>query len=728
MAFVSFETPQQAFDKVVELSVEETNLLIPGGHLVSVYGGPRHLARLLRHVADGLEGAGIAGLPTPGGTHPQFWENWLRHRAKSKPILWRNHRDALATGFLDRGNSAALVLPTGAGKTSLSELKIASALASGLKVIFLVPTLAPVDQLRDELAESFPPTVGDIEVAADGDLMGLFLMPQLRSIEVMTPERCLALMSHAPDALSDVGLVVFDECHLLSPQGGGTRSLDAMLCLLQALKRAPDADFLLLSAMITNAEDLAAWVSEIAEKPCVAFQDSWKPSRQVRGVVVYPKHDVQEIVRSARASRNAKGRRPRGRKHAVPYALFGLHQNWNQQAPADTRLIKLLEASVDLAVNSQGRVTPNANAVSRQLAVSAAVAGVKTIIFVQQPGHAVATARKIADELRATIELTNPEDLLWAGIQEELGGAQYSLVTPTSAALPHNGDMIPLERRLAESLFRRERGASVIVATPTLAQGMNLPAQLAILASDKRHDETGRANLAAHEILNAAGRAGRAGHLANGIVLMIPEPVLSFSSTNTVDGRAFVKLRSVLPPDDRCVVLEDPITALLDRIQAGNSADLQVRYFISRVQAAEDPERAAESAVNMVQRSFSRFLAVRANQQEAFEAKVEALRTMLAAEGPIEPTVAAVAASHGLAPQPLAAIQGRLQATLDQLPTTIIGWTEWLVDFFCNDRASFATLMEKDAGTAAYVMRGSQTGGALTLQEFNKFKEAQSSP
>src|ERR1700730_14966534 len=111
--FLSFETPQQAFDRVVELSVEETARPTPGGHLMSVYGEPRHLARLLRHVADGLDGAGIAGLPTPGGAHPQFWGSWVRHRAKSKPILWRNHREALATGFLDRGNSAGLVLPTG---------------------------------------------------------------------------------------------------------------------------------------------------------------------------------------------------------------------------------------------------------------------------------------------------------------------------------------------------------------------------------------------------------------------------------------------------------------------------------------------------------------------------------------------------------------------------------------------------------------------------------------
>ena len=134
--------------------------------------------------------------------------------------------------------------------------------------------------------------------------------------------------------------------------------------------------------------------------------------------------------------------------------------------------------------------------------------------------------------------------------------------------------MIPLERRLVESSFRKNGGASAIVATPTLAQGMNLPAQLAVLAGDKRHDDTtGRAPLEAHEILNAAGRAGRAGHLANGVVIMIPEPVSAFTSDGRVEATAFTKLASLLPPNDQCVLLADPVTSLLDRIQMGNRDD-----------------------------------------------------------------------------------------------------------------------------------------------------------
>jgi hypothetical protein len=42
----------------------------------------------------------------------------------------------------------------------------------------------------------------------------------------------------------------------------------------------------------------------------------------------------------------------------------------------------------------------------------------------------------------------------------------------------------------SDRLFRRGDGAKVIVATPTLAQGLNLPTHLVVLTGDKRAGET----------------------------------------------------------------------------------------------------------------------------------------------------------------------------------------------------------------------------------------------
>src|SRR5580704_6144332 len=133
-----------------------------------------------------------------------------------------------------------------------------------------------------------------------------------------------------------------------------------MLCLLQVLKRAREADLLLLSAMLTNADEFAAWIEEVTQRPCTAFVDMWKPSRQARGIVIYRRNDLLKIYRSARAFARADGPgREKPDTSVIPFGLFGLHQNWNPGAAADTRLIRLSDDVMELGLSAQGRPTPN---------------------------------------------------------------------------------------------------------------------------------------------------------------------------------------------------------------------------------------------------------------------------------------------------------------------------------------------------------------------------------
>jgi hypothetical protein len=236
---------------------------------------------LLLAADKGIEEAALTRLPPPAGADRTFWSSWLQDRAKKFPFVWPNHRDAIAKGFHQIGKSAVVILPTGAGKTTASSLKIAGALARRKKVVFLAPTHALVEQLTEDLQEMFPKSLLGSVVSSDFDL--LFLADtQFQEIEVMTPERCLAMLSFAPDAFSDVGLLVFDECHLLSPQSGKIRrALDGMLCILAFNRVVPGADMLFLSAMLKNGADFAAWIGDLTGRECVDVDLLWKPSRQV---------------------------------------------------------------------------------------------------------------------------------------------------------------------------------------------------------------------------------------------------------------------------------------------------------------------------------------------------------------------------------------------------------------------------------------------------------------
>jgi replicative superfamily II helicase len=107
--------------------------------------------------------------------------------------------------------------------------------------------------------------------------------------------------------------------------------------------------------------------------------------------------------------------------------------------------------------------------------------GLKTIVFVNTKNDAISTAQEIADQLCEAIEATDPEEERWEALKAELGDLKHALLPAPAVAVPHNSSMLRLERDLAERMFKRPNGAKVIVAKPTLARGLNLPAHLATL-------------------------------------------------------------------------------------------------------------------------------------------------------------------------------------------------------------------------------------------------------
>lgn len=677
-------------------------------HLTSRYPGPAHLASLLLSVTDGIADAPLTRLPPPDGADPDFWSRWLAFRAKSTPFVWRNHRQAIAKDFYQTGKSAVLVLPTGAGKTTISVLKIAGVLARGKKVVFLAPTHALVDQLTEDLQALFPPDEFALEVSGDFDSL-LVEGKQLQDIEVMTPERCLAMLSFAPEAFANVGLLVFDECHLLSPSRRIGRALDSMLCLLAFQAAAPDADLLLLSAMLQNGDELAAWVKELTGRPCEPIELLWKPSRQARGVVVYRQDVIEAICTDALTEQKrldtASGtvastlrKAAKDKLQAQPLVLWGLQHNW-RNAMNSHGFSHVTDGPLALAGRYNGfnvGVTPNANHTAASIALNACKTGLKTIVFVNKKADAVSTAKEIAGGLDP-VALIPAEEKLLDALALELGDKRHAIFGEIGfGAVPHNASMLRLERKLSEDLFRRASGAKVIVATPTLAQGLNLPAELAILAGDRRASDDGtREDLEAHELLNAAARAGRAGHLANGVVILIPEPIIPFSSTKTLTPSLQAALQSVLPEDDRCITVADPLEVVLDRVMQGHLDDRDVRYTVNRLASLTASDGGTITTSNLLVRSLAAFRARQRAEEKDYMLKVEQLwkeALRVVAYGP-DASVLVLASQSGIALDLLDRLRERIRAQVGGLPTSIIGWLDWTLDWLKSDDASRADLL-----------------------------------
>lgn len=713
-AVKAFESPQHVFIKALDIASNsmETGTVANGLNLHPTFPGPRHLASLMLLVCEGVSESALTKIRQPHGVDEEFWQRWISLRARNFPFVWPNHREALSKGFHEPGNSSVLVLPTGAGKTTVASLKIAAVLASGKQVIFLAPTHALVDQLSDDLQEIFPKDLLGSVVSSDFDLL-LQSLAQAHEIEVMTPERCLAMLSFAPEAFDGVGLLVFDECHLLSPQSGKIRrALDGMLCILAFNRVVPDADLLFLSAMLKNGEDFGQWISSLTGRNCVTVDLLWKPSRQARGVVVYKDSDLLSIRQSAnrlqlsennRLGKIAKGLRAIAENELKirPYAIWGLQHNWLKTDTAYCIFTAVSDSLVQLSgelKNDRVRLKPNSNEVSAHIAATAAKNKLKTIVFVNQKSHAVSTARQVCDQLGGEITVTEAEQERWDALQAELGHLKHSLLEGPAVAVPHNASMLRLERELAERMYRRQDGAKVIVATPTLAQGLNLPAELAIIAGDKRADpdEGGREDLEAHEILNAAARAGRAGHLANGVVLLIPEPILKFSDDGPLENDVVKKLQSVLPEDDRCVVISDPLEVVLDRIMQGKVVDRDVRYTINRMSVLSTSEDFdAPTSLFSFQKSYAAFAAKQKRDELGFNAKLGVFKKILEQESRVDTDQALLmlASQSGLPIGLLSRLSSRIQKQIGELPTAVEEWVTWTIQWLHDDEEARSSLL-----------------------------------
>ena len=131
--------------------------------------------------------------------------------------------------------------------------------------------------------------------------------------------------------------------------------------------------------------------------------------------------------------------------------------------------------------------------------------------------------------------------------------------------------MIETEKIASESAFRA-RATRVMHATGTLAQGLNLPAMAVVIGGTRIGDPRGEdvkvvEQRKLSQLLNAAGRAGRAGFANQGLVIAVPDDPLLLQSYSEVE-----KLKnqlSYLEQPDNAVEINSGLESFLDLVTQG---------------------------------------------------------------------------------------------------------------------------------------------------------------
>lgn len=361
------------------------------------------------------------------------------------------------------GKSLLVVAPTSSGKTMIGELAAIQAVTSGKKAVFLLPYRALVNEKFEEFGQRYAPA-GLRIVRCSGDATD-GVAPVLSGrydLGFFTYEMFLNLALGSPRMLNQLGLVVVDEGQFITdPQRGITVELIFSL-LLRARQHGIEPQLVILSAVIGNLNSFDRWLN----MPLLVSRQ--RPVPLVEGAL--------------------------DRRGTFQYVDIDGTMKTETLLPAH-RIV-------------QRRNKPSSQDVIVPLAQQLVAQGEKLLVFRNMRGPAQGCAKYLAKEL-ALGSATAVLDVLPT---HDLTGASQDLRECLSGGTAfHNTNLLRAEREAVEKEFRKPAGGiHVLVATTTLAAGINTPASTVILAENEFVGEDGRQFTVA-EYKNMAGRAGRLG-------------------------------------------------------------------------------------------------------------------------------------------------------------------------------------------------------------------------
>lgn len=166
--------------------------------------------------------------------------------------------DAIKAGLLKLDKSFVIASPTASGKTLIAELMMIKAiLEKHCKAIYVVPLRALANEKYARFKEKYG-KLGIKVAISTGDFDSIDFWLADYDLIILTSEKTDSLLRHKAAFLHQVGVAVIDECHLITDVGRGP-TLEIAITRLKKLN--PKMLFLLLSATIANANELADWLN-----------------------------------------------------------------------------------------------------------------------------------------------------------------------------------------------------------------------------------------------------------------------------------------------------------------------------------------------------------------------------------------------------------------------------------------------------------------------------------
>jgi hypothetical protein len=397
--------------------------------------------------------------------------------------------------------------PTSAGKTLIAQYIVAAHVASGAgSACVVVPTHSLGRELQRDLDRRLFTLAGRAE---DAGPLGLPL-PVGPAAVVMTPEKLAAHMRLEPERmLQDYSLFVIDEAHLVGDADRGW-VLESALGFLHGATMRSHHRIVLLSAALGNRAHVAAWMG-VDGTPAQSFHHDWRGPRRAHALfgTDADRHKA-EVMRPSRKGGLLRQRWPLHGEIHVRTAP-GQHQSLRTTEPIGSLVVADRDG---IWKRDSGKSDP----AYRIRARMATVLGTHGQVLIIEPTKQAAqlTAEALAEELD-----DDPECAALVALATTRLGAAHPLVNVLRRGVGFHHAALPgdIQAELEDGI--RRGPLRYLVATTTLIEGINFPVRSVLVGERGYHSGDGYVTtLDAAKLLNAIGRAGRAGRETEGWVVL----------------------------------------------------------------------------------------------------------------------------------------------------------------------------------------------------------------
>lgn len=585
----------------------------------------RSLARLLSVVEDqagpedlnakwvaahllGFAGEALAGsLWSPSVLPPEVPSIVRQAFTSGSPAvvtLWEPQRELLAgsPSPFDAGvRRMVLAVPTSGGKTLVAQLLAVEYLArTDRSICYVVPTRGLGREVRSAMAQRvriLQKEAGD--EAPDYFFWDLALPSEAPNppadVEVMTPERLAHLLRHDAQSVIDrFGMFIFDEAQLLKEQGRGF-TLESIIATLELLTEGTDHRIVLISAAMGNAGAIAQWLDASGE--ALLHQSDWRGPRRLHAVF-----NTQADWNST----TVEG---------------GAGSKWRYRHTTELRGIIRIRTSDGntVALSTQGdtgwrlvrksqEIPPNGFIRDSSSTKQYTIAG----DMVRELGHAgsvlvVASTRSQAVDLAVAMASSSEEEhprlaTLIDFVKQQLG-PDHPLVETLQHGVGFHHAGLPSEVLEALEEAVKSDFLPYLTCTSTLTDGVNLPVRTVVIFDLGYPGQPEDSRLRGARLVNAIGRAGRAGRETEGWIVLVRAASPADQDFADLDPSAdeLAVTSSLLTPEvlEAAAQLELATRSNYDAVFNATSAPADFVSFVWQMLAVEEARASDVSALSM---------------------------------------------------------------------------------------------------------------------------------